>query len=238
MLRSIAEEIWGYEDEVRLPGGLRLPTRATVMRFPDGQVAIHSPLAIDDATAAEIDRLGDVRFLIAPSCLHWMYLAEAKARYPRARVFAAPALAKKLGDLPFEPLPDAGTLDGTGNGLRVERVRGVPTLDEHTFLHEASRSLVVTDLIFNLHACPDWRMRLVLRLTGAWKRTAQSLEWRLLVRDRAAAARSVTSILDWDWERIVVGHGAVVDDDPRERARRALAWMMKRTPPLLTAGAV
>ena len=136
-----------------------LPSRATIVRLRDGSLVLHSPLAIDDATAMRIDALGEVRFLLAPNCMHWMFLKAAKKRYPNARVFGAPV--------------------------------------------------------------------------GAHDKLAQSRVWRLLVRDRAAAARSVSNILRWDFERLVVAHGHFVSDDARERAYQALSWMAGDQLPVL-----
>jgi hypothetical protein len=235
MLKRIADDVWAHEKDIAMPGGMRLPCRATIMRLPDGRLVVHSPLAIDDATAKELDAIGDVRFLVAPNCVHWMFLKAAKERYPKARVFGSPGLAKKLGSFAFEPLPESGHIDGM-NGIRIERVQGVPSMEEHAFLHEPSRSLLVTDLMFNVHECGSFGMRLFLRLVGAWKKTMQSRTWWLLVKDRAAAAASASTLLTWDFERVIVAHGDVVEDDARERARRALAWMTSGAPKLLGTG--
>jgi hypothetical protein len=235
MLKTIGADIWAYGKEIKLGAGMSMPCRATILRLPDGQLVVHSPLALDDATAKEIDGLGDVRYLIAPNCIHWMFLKAAKERYPKARVFGAPGLAKKLGSFAFEHLPERGEIDGV-RGLRVERIQGVPNIEEHAFLHEASRSLIVTDLMFNIHQCRSFGMRCVLRIVGAWKKTSQSRIWRLMVKDRAAAARSASNVLSWDFERVVVAHGEVVEDDARERARQALTWMTSGARPLLGPG--
>jgi len=237
MLKQIAADIWAHDEDVALPLGLDMPGRATLMRLPDGRLALHSPLPVDDAVAREIDALGEVGFLIAPNSLHWMYLKAAKERWKSARVLASPVLAKKLGSFPFEPLPETGRIDGM-EGVRVERIQGAPRIQEHVFLHEGSRSLVVGDLLFNVHECRSFWMRLVLRVGGTWKKTAQSIEWRRLVKDRAAAARSASDVLSWDFERVVVAHGDVVEDDARERTRRALAWMTSGAPKLLGTGSV
>jgi hypothetical protein len=237
MLQRIAEDVWAHDNDIRMPGGLRLPCRATIMRLSDGGLVLHSPLAIDDATAREIDALGDVRFIVAPNCYHWMSLKAAKERYAKARVLGSAGLAKKLGAFAFEPLPESGAIDGM-NGVRVERIKGAPSMDEHVFLHEPSRSLLVTDLMFNVHQCRSFGMRLVFRLTGTWKKTTQSRMWRFFVKDREAAARSASVVLSWDFDRVVVAHGDVVEDDARERARQALSWMTNGAPPLLGAGSI
>lgn len=229
MLQPIAEDLWVQDTNLRLPGGLRLPSRATIVRLPGRKLLLHSPLAIDDATAEELEALGEVAFVVAPSCLHWMFVRGAMERYPQARVFGAPGLEQKLGGLAFAHLPETGRIDGV-DGVRVERIQGAPAMTEHVFLHEPSRSLVVTDLMFNVHRCDSVGMRVVLRLVGAWDRTAQSAAWRWFVKDRAAAARSARRVLDLDFERVVVAHGDVVEDDARERTRRALAWMTSGAP--------
>lgn len=236
MLQRIAEDIWSQETNLRIAAGVRMPCRATIMRLSDGGLVVCSPLAIDEDTAKEIDALGEVRFLVSPSLGHWMFLMAAAARYPKARVLGPPGLEKKVGDLAFERLPEHGRIDGMRDEIRIERIEGAPAMQEHVFLHERSRSLVVTDLMFNVHRCDSFVMRLALRCMGAWKKTAQSRAWRFLVKDRAAAARSASSILSWDFERIVVAHGDVVDCDPHERSRQALAWMTSAAPPLLGTG--
>ncbi len=237
MLKPIAADVWGHEKDIGLPLGLTMPGRATIMRLADGGLVIYSPLAVDDATAKEIDALGEVRFLVAPNSLHWMFVKAAKERWTKARVLASPVLAKKLGSFPFEELPESGRISGM-DGVRVERIQGAPTIQEHVLLHESSRSLVVGDLMFNIHECRSFWMRLVLRIGGTWKKTGQSIEWRRLVKERATAARSALDVLEWDFERVVVAHGDVIEDGARERARRALAWMTSGAPKLLGSGSV
>jgi hypothetical protein len=236
MLRSISKDVWAHEADLRMPGGVPMPCRATLMSLPGGSLALHSPLAIDDATAKEVDAIGEVRFLIAPNCLHWMYLRRAKERYPGARVVGAPGLEKKLSGLAFEPLPASGVVEGI-EGLRVQRIEGASRMGEHAFFHQASRSLVVTDLVFNIHGSPSFRLRLYLRLIRAYRRTAQSLVWRMLVNDRAAAASSASTLLTWDFDRLIMAHGDVLEANARERTRKALSWMTARVPALLPSGA-
>lgn len=205
-----------------------MPARATFLRVDSGGLLVHSPLGIDDETASHIDALGEVRFLVAPKCMHWLFLKAARDRYPGAQVLGAPGLEKKLRGVPFEPLPESGRIPGAG-GVRVLRVQGAPIESEHAFFHENSRSLAVADLIFNIHATRSLVMQMRLRLGGAYRRTAQSRVWRFLVRDRAAAASSARTLLGWD--RVVVAHGEVVVDRARDHTVEALRWMSTGSPP-------
>ncbi|WP_437958273.1 hypothetical protein WME76_00540 [Sorangium sp. So ce119] len=224
MLRAIAEDVWAYEKDFKMPFG-DLPSRTTVVRRADGGVVIHSPLAFDDAAAAAIDALGEVRALVAPNCFHHLFLKAASERWPRASVLGASGLEKKLSGLRFTPLPRSGVAPEIGDDLGVRLVEGVPYITEHVFLHARSRTLIVTDLVLNVHEVRNFGMKVFLWLGGAWNKTAQDHLWRLLMRDRAAAARSVADILAWDFDRVVVAHGDVVEGDAKERLRRAVAWI-------------
>lgn len=220
MLAAITDEIWAFEDDLRLPGGMLLPCRTTILRLGGGRLVVHSPLAIDDALAAEIEALGEVAFIVAPSCIHFLFLEAAAARWPNARVLGAPGLEKKLGRA-FEPLAS----DSFGAELRVQMIDGVPAIREHVFLEPRSRSLIVSDLIFNVYETKGFGMELFLRAVGAWKKPAQSRFWRFLTKDRARVSADVATVLDWDFDRIVVAHGLVIDTGAKDIVADALAWL-------------
>lgn len=228
MLAKITEGMWGYEQELKLPLGMRLPTRTTIVRLSGGGLVVHSPLDFDGETAKAIDDLGEVKAIVAPSCIHNLFLAAATRRWPKARILGAPGLEKKpaVKGIAFDPLPRDGVLEGLGDDLVVRRIEGAPYMTEHVFLHRPSGSLVVTDLVFNVRRCSSWGMRLYLRCMGAWEKTAQSAVWRILTKDKSAAAESARAVLAWDFERIVVAHGDVVIDDAHATLEGALRKML------------
>lgn len=234
MIRQVADDLWAFEKNLRLPGGMLLPSRTAIVRAGDGGLVLHSPLDIDDEAAKRIDELGEVRWIVAPSCVHYLYVRAAKERWPDASVVGAPGLEKKMKDVPFEPLPRTGQL--FSGALDVTLIEGTPGMNEHVFLHTKSRSLIVTDLVFNVHRTDSFMMQFFLRIVGAWKRTAQSRMWRFLVKDRAAAAESARRALEWSFDRVVVAHGDVVEGDARARLEHALQWMLSGAPKLLAQG--
>jgi len=226
MLRTIADDVFAFENDLRMPVG-PMPARTTILRRADGGLIVHSPLAIDDDTARAIDAVGEVRALVAPSKLHWMFLQAASERWPRASVLGPPGLEKKLPDLAFTPLPATGAAAELGADVAIRLVEGVPYLAEHVFLHARSRTLVVTDLVFNVHEAKTFGMKAFLWVGGAWKKTAQDRVWRVLTKNRAAAARGAEEILRWDFDRVVLAHGELIDSDAKARMEDALAWMRK-----------
>jgi hypothetical protein len=213
----------------------------TVLPLVDGGLALVSPIPIDDVLAATLDSLGEVRFLIAPNLLHHLYLDAAIRRYPRATVLAPPGLAHKRPDLRIdrtlrEPLPPA-----LAESVDVQRIEGALAVDEFVFFHRATQSLVVTDLVFHVLSPEGWLTGLVLRLVGCHRRFGQSRAWRLFVKDRAAAADSLSRVLAWPFETLIMAHGDIVHSDSARDARTMLAAAVRWVLPVraaLAAGAV
>ena len=48
---------------------------------------------------------------------------------------------------------------------------------------------------------------------------------RILIRDRAAARASLEKILAWDFERVTVTHGSVLEHGGREALRKSYEWL-------------
>lgn len=237
MLEPIADGLWHDQFDLFVPPGLHMRGRMVVARLSDGRLWIWSPIPIDDALAREIEALGEVGHIVAPNALHHLHFAAAAERFPSAERWIAPALARKRPDLAeARRLADEPPAAWAGE-LEQLRVEGAPKLDEVAFFHRASKTLIVTDLVFNVLEYRGWLSGLVFRMVGAHKRLAQSRALRMLVRDRAAAAASARRILAWDFERVVMAHGEIVDRDARARMTEALRWMLGGAPAIAAARA-
>jgi len=51
---------------------------------------------------------------------------------------------------------------------------------------------------------------------------------RFFFRDRAAARAVLERVLSWDFDRIVVAHGQVLEHGGREALRSGYAWVLGR----------
>lgn len=224
MLEQIDDDLWCANTLQPIPGAV-LPARMFVVRLDDG-LWIHSPIELDDALAAEIEALGPVRHLVAPNCFHHLHMGPASERWPRASVYAPPALRAKRPDLRI----DVDLIDAEhpwGDAFEQVAIAGAPALDELVFLHRRSNTLIVCDLVFNVHESPGFMTKLILRMVGVWQRLAQSRLWRQTTKDRAAAARSCARVLELEFGRVLVSHGRTAEGpEVREQLRAGLAWML------------
>jgi hypothetical protein len=218
-----------FDHPQTLPMGFRFPARMSVLPLASGKLALVSPIPIDDVLAREIAALGEVGFLIAPNLLHHLYLAAASARYPNARVLAPPGLRAKRPDLRIDGTLDAALPDELTGSVDVLHIAGAPAFDEYVFFHRPSRTLVVTDLVFNLQ--PDGLLaHLVLFVVGCHGKLAQSRVWRFGVKDRVAACESAQAVLGLPFDTLVMAHGEIVRADAPARLGQALRWLAPAEP--------
>lgn len=223
MLRQLDDDLWCSDSSVRLPGGVHMPARMTVARLDDG-LWLHSPLPMDDAMTEQIRELGEVAHIVAPNCFHHLHVAAAAERFADAKVHAPRGLRAKRPDLRI----DADLRPGgePWSAFEIIEIDGAPELDEFVFFHRPSASLIVTDLVFNIHEAKGVMLPLVLRMVGAWRRLNQSRIWRRYTKDRQAAASAVATVLDREIRRLIPAHGDVLETaDAQQQLAGALAWM-------------
>lgn len=224
MLRPLSEAVHVQEVSFRL-GGMDLGGRMTVVRLPDGGLWIHSPVRLDAQTRAAVDALGPVRFLVAPNVMHHLFVGDWAAAYPGARVVAPAGLRRKRPELRLDAELTDTPAPGYEEVFSQQLMRGMPKLDEYVFLHRPSRTLLVTDLAFHIRQSPSWLTRTYIKLFGAYGKLAPTLLIKTMVKDRAALRASLDTVLGWDFERVVVCHGEVLERGGREALRDGFSWL-------------
>jgi hypothetical protein len=231
MLVPLGPDLWTAEDILRLPGGVRLPLRMTLIRLPKGGLVVHSPLPLNDDVLKSVARVDAVEYLIAPSNLHHRFAAQWVRRFPGAKLFGAPGLPKKRKDLRFAGQLAASGSDGQpapwSTVLDQHLVAGAPKVNEVAFFHMATGTLLVSDLLFNVTHPANFMTGLVLTIAGTKGRLAMSRVWRRYTKDKPALKASVERILDWPFTRILPGHGDVFEDPAAvAKAREAMGWAL------------
>jgi hypothetical protein len=225
MLQQVGEELWVADHDFKMMG-IALGMRTTVIRLGDGGLFLHAPGPLSPELTDAINALGPVRCLVAPNDFHHLFVEENQRTWPDASVHVSAGLPAKRPDL-----ASATVLGDTPAGLwegEIEQVwmRGAPKVNEVVFFHPLSRTLVLTDLAFNFVSPGSFRVRIFLRINGASGRLATSRLLKSMHRDRASARVSAEKIFDWDFDRIVLCHGDVVEADAKAKLQAELAWLL------------
>ena len=224
-LRALDRDLWAIDQPLRV-GGLDLGVRTCVIRLGDGGTLVHAPGPRTAGLRGEIEALGPVRALVAPNLLHHMFLAESARAFPQARVFGAPGLREKLGAIRVDEVLGEKPPSLWARELDQLLVQGTPGLNEVVFLHRASRTLLCLDLCFNVQRSSSLFTRVFMRANGAYGRFGPSRLFRYtILKDARAVRESVDRILAWDFERVTVAHGDVLESGGRDALRASFAWL-------------
>jgi len=220
---KLANDLWAVASPQSFLG-LHLGTRMTVVRLRDGSLLVHSPIALTPSLKAEVALLGPVRHIVAPSQAHHLYAGEWQDAYPDALLHAAVGLAMRRKDLAIDRELRGDAPADWDSDLDTTFLDGT-LLNETVFFHRPSRSLIVADLIENFQTSPHWPTRTYLKLAGIHGRPGLSRGLRLIFRDKKRARRSIDEMLGWDFDRVVLAHGEIIESGGRDAVRDAYTWL-------------
>lgn len=224
MIEFIPGRIWIAEIPLRF-FGLPMGTRMTVIKLASGGLFVHSPVPPDDEFHDLVAREGPVRFVVAPNRLHHLYLTPFLDAFPDTELWIVKELEKKRSDLKpagiLEDAPEPGWAEEIDQCL----FRGSLFQEEAVFLDRASGTLIVVDLLESVHRSDPWYYRFFGRLAGTYERPTLTRDQRLTFRDRAAARASAERILGWEFERIVLAHGRLIERGGKAVFTEAMRWL-------------
>jgi hypothetical protein len=203
------------------------PTRMAVARLAGGDLWVWSPVALTAELAAAVESLGAVRHIVSPNKIHHLFLAEWSERWPDARVYAPPGLARRKPELRFDA--ELGDRPDPAWAEEIDQVvfRGSFFMEEVVFFHRASRTAIVGDLVqrHDPESLHGWR-RWIMTIDGmVGERGSAPREWRASFWRRAPARTARATLLSWKPERLVIAHGACAPSDATPLLERALSWI-------------
>jgi Domain of unknown function (DUF4336) len=225
-MRQLAEDLWVVETPHRA-FGVDVERRMSVVRLRRDELLLYSPAPLTPQTRAALDEVGRPRFVLAASLVHGhRYMEHYRKAFPDVQLFAAPGLDRRRKDLAFDGMLGSVAHPLWSDAIDQEVFLG-SLVPEVVLLHPASGTLILGDLLIGV--APD-RARsraaaLAWRAEGVHGRVAVPRSLRLATRNRRAARRSVEGMLAWDFERIVLGHGPIVESGGRAVFERAMSWL-------------
>ena len=231
-MTRVTDDIWIADDVPISAAGLRLPIRMTVIRLSNGDLVLHSPVRYSSVLREQLERLGPIKYLLAPSVAHWMFLPAWQRRLPQALVFAARGLSARK--------------QVRGAGLRIDRELdditpgewaaeletisvNAPMFSEVEIFDKRSRTLILTDLVQNLdpNRLPPSNQAAANLLGNARPDAKAPVYLRLLLRLGGRSAQSAADrLVSMAPERVIFAHGDWFVSGGTERLRRSLRWLL------------
>lgn len=215
-LRQVAPDVHVAEAPQRFLG-MELGARMTVLALSGG-LLVHSPVDIDPALLAP---LGNPRWVLAPNLFHHLYAgpwAEAGLE-----LWAAPGLQEKRPDLPIAGVP-ARNAHPFGSDIDLLPLTCFPMSNEVVVLHRPSRTLITTDLVFHLPPTAPLATRAAMRCLCGYPGCRSTLLERVAMK-RPEARKELGMLLSWDFDRLIMAHGEIIETGGKDALRDAFAWL-------------
>lgn len=222
----VPDQVWTAKVPLRF-FGIQMGTRMTVCRLQSGGLWIHSPLRPTPQLCAELDAIGEPVVAVAPNFLHHLYVGDFAAHYS-VPIYGSRRLPAKRPDLEF-----AGVLTDTPEPPWADDFDQVAMgddmmLDEVAFLHRRSGTLILTDICQHADERSAPSARWAARPLGVYRQhgTPRDVRW-LMARHKAEVKRFVDTILSWDFDRMIIAHGALVPAGAKAGFERAFAFAQR-----------
>jgi len=210
-IEEVSDSLWIVRGHVpNMPIGRFM----VVAKMEDGRLLVHNPIALPPADQKRLDAFGEVGFLVVPNAFHRLDAKIWADRYPDAEVVCPAGGRAKVEevvpvDLTYDHF-EGDSMVSLRHAAGVGDKEGVLTVSD-----AGGRTLVFTDLLFNLDHQPGF-VGLVMRLIGSTG--GPKVTWlarRFIVQDRAALRAFLQRLSATDkLVRLVPGHGAVITEAP------------------------
>jgi hypothetical protein len=230
-IHAFAKDIWLVDGPIVRDMGVLFTTRMTIVKLSNGSIWISSPVSVSFATMQWISNLGDVRYLIAATPRHVWRLAAWHSLFPEAELWASrPTLfTLQKGDLPITGYLADTPVKAWENDFDQLEFKGNPLLSEVLFFHKSAHTVILDDLIQrNPPAQKNSLVNGLLKLEGLRDSDGVvGLDMKMAFLNRSLARQSLEKLLSWDFDKLVIAHGACFESDAKRYVKKAFRWLEK-----------
>lgn len=218
-MQQVTDDLWVLRYPFALLG-MPMGRTVTVIRLRSGDLVIHSTGSFTASDITAIRLLGRPGWLVEATLSHDTFAIAGRNAFPGATYLAPEGFPVPGGTaLSLQTIPPSWE-----DELEVLPLEGMPLVREHVFFHKPTRTLIVADLVFNFGAGSSAWMRRFFRVAGGIRSyPGMRRLFKLLIRDRVAFASSLQRLMQWDFDRLIVGHGEIIETDAKARVAMALA---------------
>ncbi|MDB5038432.1 MAG: hypothetical protein JWQ35_1960 [Bacteriovoracaceae bacterium] len=224
-LQSVGPNIWIKSHKFK-SYGIPMLSRMIICRLPNNQLWIWSPIQIDQQLKTEIDSLGDVAYVVAPNRYHHLFLSSVREFFPNALFYCAPGLEIKRKDVRFDGTLNSEVLHPWSSSFDQINLKGSHSYNEVIFFHKESKTLIVTDLIFNMKKVKPIFGKLFFFFYGVLGRPASSILIKYILRNRSHTRDVVNIILQWKFEQVIMAHGEMINENAKDSFKQAVGWIL------------
>lgn len=196
---------------------MQLPVRSVCIPVNKGKV-LFSPGS--NLSTPDLKSVGEVTDVVAPNLFHCAGIPKALAVFPDAKIWGAKGVSTEKKNVPWSQELSSKVWPYQEE-LPLIEIAGMPKVNETVFIHKKSKSLLVTDLCFNLLDQKGIGPWLILNMFGTYQKFGISKFFLKFVKDRKAFNRSLQELFSHDFDNILVSHGHNIIGNGKKKLRDA-----------------
>lgn len=207
--------LW-YIEQPKVWRGVPIGTRMAILTANDsGDLLVYAPNPLPSPVVRSLKALGEIRWVV--------FAHEQDVLNPPPWLEGFPS-AERWSPSRFlsgDPTPwDPAFVEG-------QVLRGDPRFEEAVLFHKPSKTLVVQSAVLNLGhgANLGWLDTWGLKLLGMDRRPGPTIDRKWTTRNREDLHEDASSVASWNFERIFLAHGHLIDHHSREAWRDAYAFV-------------
>jgi len=201
--------------------GMSLNRVMTVARLDDGDLVVHSAIALDEGSMSDIEAWGRPAFLIVPNAYHRLDAPAYAARFPDLKVLCPRGSRTKVEqvvrvDGDYSAFPENASVE-------LRHLAGIRESEGVMIVRSAGgASLIFNDAVFNMPHGRGLAGFIFRYLTGSTGGPRVTRLFRMMaVKDRPAFKADLGSLAETPGlVRIIVSHHEPIADRPAEVLRR------------------
>ncbi len=207
--RRITDNLWVIDGDFSHGMGRRM----TVIKMANENLLVHNAIKLRPDSLTWLNTLGQVATIMIPNAFHAVDALWFSEQYPEATIYAPKKKQQMLSDAerthkPLEEFPQSADFES----IYIEGT----VAQEIALLHKPSRSLILTDMAFNLMHIDGFMTKLFASLFNINGRFGPSrlMKWAF-VKDKQRFYHSIRAVFDLDFDRVIVNHGDIFENDAK-----------------------
>ena len=221
-------QIWVQERNLWF-GGVQLRSRSTIVKMSGGALWVHSPGPPTAEICRELEAIGEVAWIVVPNRFHHLHAAALKKKYPGAKLVGPSSVRTRNREVIVEHDLADPSLGAKLPGFRIVPLAGVPFLDETTFFHEPSQTLIATDLMMCGGPKDHWTWRWASRIWGQYRKLKLPPDVRMRTRRGKELSAALDEMMKLPIARILVAHSDPIEERPVEQLGAAWRFALRQT---------
>jgi len=210
-------DIVDFETLLKMPL-MQLPVRTPLISLANAKVLVSPGSRL---RPEQLQKMAGATDIIAPNLFHCAGVPKAAAALPQAKLWVVQGGMAAKPDIPWSAELTESAWPYTDE-LPFVAIGGMPAFNEAVFIHKKSKSLIVSDLCFNMRDVRGFGSWLILNLFGTYRKLGVSRFFMKFVKDREAFTKSMEELFSYDFDNIIVSHGDNVMGGGRRRLLEAL----------------